>query len=96
MKANNIMKQKKSLLLFCLLLLSSLRPTLTMCAAIVTPSNPQNLFYSFKEALYLLATQIENVYRNDIFSKDEYEQYMRLIQELDPAVYTKLRNYESG
>ncbi len=97
MKREHAINQKKSLLLFFLILLYSITPMISMSSTKATTpltSTTQNFFYSFKEALYLLATQIENAYRKDIFSKDEYEQYMKLIQELDPVIYQKLRTYE--
>ncbi len=47
-----------------------------------------------KPVMYSLAASLQGFYRKDIFSKDQYEQYMRLIQELDPVIYEKLRTYE--
>ncbi len=47
-----------------------------------------------KHTMYSLVANLQSFYQKDIFPKDEYEQYMKLIQELDPTVYTKLRIYE--
>ena len=77
--------------LFITLLMSD---TFVESASTPKTIKPESTIDQIKHTMYSLAASLQSFYRKDIFHKDEYEQYMKLIQELDASVYEKLRNYE--